>query len=85
MERDLAGTVARTGQVLTAGGEEKQWFCLGCRGLMERAVEEFSQPGLCPKRLGERGWVARHKKETNPPWLGHEGHKDSESPLKTST
>lgn len=59
--------------------------CLGCRGLMERAVEELSQPGLCPKRLGERGWVARHKKETNPPWLGHEGHKDSESPLKTST
>lgn len=29
MERDLAGTVARMGQVLTAGGEEKQWLWPG--------------------------------------------------------
>lgn len=54
-------------------------------GLMERALEELSQPGLCSKRLGERGWVAWHKKETNPLWIGHEGHKDLESLLKTST
>lgn len=95
MERDLAETAARMCQALTAVVRKStvdlaRGLCtavsrLGCRGLTERAVKELSQPGLCSERLGERGWVAGHKKETNPLWTGHEGQKDLESLLKTST
>lgn len=95
MERDLAETAARMCQVLTAVVRKStvvlaRGLCaavsrLGCRGTDGKSSEELSQPGLCSEWLGERGWVARHRKETNPLWIGHEGQKDLESLLKTST